>query len=57
MGVDSQTIINMLKYHLIDIICRISPYQRDKMKTLFFSEEMCDDECQPVLMGYPIKGV
>jgi len=47
----------MVKYHLIDIICRISPYNREKMNTLMFSEEMCGEDCQPAIMGYTLKGV
>ena len=56
-GIEDQGIINMIKNHLIDVVCRISSYQRDKMKMLMFSEEMCGDDCQPALLEYTIKGI
>ena len=47
----------MVKHHLIDIICRISAYNRGKMNTLMFSEEMSGEDCQPAILGYTLKGI
>jgi hypothetical protein len=57
MGIETQSLVNLVKHHLIDIICRISPYNREKMNTLMFSEEMCGEDCQPAILGYTLKGV
>jgi hypothetical protein len=44
-GIETQGLVNMVKHHLIDIICRITPYNREKMTSLMFSEELCGDDC------------
>ena len=57
LGIETQGLIKIVKHHLIDIICRLSPHLRDKMKALMFSEEMSADDCQPALLCYVLKGV
>jgi hypothetical protein len=57
MGIETQSLVNMVKHHLIEIICRISAYNREKMTSLLFSEEMCSEDCQPALLGYTLKGI
>ena len=56
-GIETQGLINLIKQHLIDIICRITPSNREKMTALMFSEELCGDDCQPALLCYTLKGV
>lgn len=43
-GIDTQVLINTLKNHLIDIVCRISPYQREKTHSYLYSVEMMGDD-------------
>ena len=56
-GIDTQGIINLLKNHVIDIICRISPYQREKTQSYLYSVEMMGDDNQPNLASLSLKGI
>lgn len=50
-------LINVLKNHLIDVVCRISPFQKEKTHNYLYSVEMMGDDGQPNLAAYSLKGV